>query len=99
MTALQVSAQKQLRQLVEAIERLQEEQKALAGDVRDKMAEAKGLGFEAKIIRKVLAIRKKSKAEHEEEESLISVYCHALGMAGTPMGDFLERQPESETVN
>jgi uncharacterized protein (UPF0335 family) len=80
MTALQVSAQKQLRQLVEQIERLEEEKKALTGDIRDKFAEAKGLGFDVKIMRKVISLRKKTQTEREEEDTVLSVYLHALGM-------------------
>ncbi len=60
MTALQVSAQKQLRQLVEQIERLEEEKKALAGDIRDKYLEAKAVGFDTKALRKIVSLRKKS---------------------------------------
>jgi len=84
MTALQVSAQKQLRQVVEQIERLEEEKKALAGDIRDKLAEAKALGFDVKVLRKVLSLRKKSQAERQEEEAILAVYMHALGMIDEP---------------
>ena len=80
MTALQSSAQKQLRQLIESVERLEEEKKALAGDIRDKYLEAKGLGFDVKIMREVVRLRKKSKEEREEQEGLLEVYLHALGM-------------------
>jgi uncharacterized protein (UPF0335 family) len=80
MTTLQSSAQKQLRQLIEQIERLEEEKKALAGDIRDKFAEAKGLGFDVKVMRKVISLRKKTRTEREEEDSILSVYLHALGM-------------------
>jgi len=80
MTSLQSSAQKQLRQLIEQIERLEEEKKALAGDVRDKYAEAKGLGFDVKAIRKVVSLRKKSQTDRQEEEAILAVYMHALGM-------------------
>lgn len=90
MTNLQASSQKQLRQIVEVIERLVEEQKALGGDIRDKLAEAKSVGFDPKIIRKLLALRRKSETERAEEEAIIAVYCHALGMGGTPMGDFID---------
>lgn len=97
MTALQVSAQKQLRQLVEQIERLSEEHKAIAADIRDKYAEGKNLGFDAKILRKVIALRKKSKTEREEEEAILSAYLQGLGMLDdTPMGDYLARQDEEE---
>jgi uncharacterized protein (UPF0335 family) len=80
MTTLQASAQKQLQQLIEQIERLEEEKKALAGDIRDKFAEAKGLGFDVKVMRKVLSLRKKTRTEREEEDSILTVYLHALGM-------------------
>ena len=80
MTTLQASAQKQLRQLIEQIERLEEEKKALSGDIRDKFAEAKGLGFDVKVMRKVISLRKKTRTEREEEESILEVYLHALGM-------------------
>ena len=80
MTTLQSSAQKQLQQLIEQIERLEEEKKALSGDIRDKFAEAKAMGFDVKIMRKVISLRKKSRTEREEEDSILSVYLHALGM-------------------
>src|SRR5215813_5003308 len=80
MTSLQVSAQKQLRQLIEQVERLEEEKKALAGDIRDKFAEGKALGFDVKIMRKVISLRKKSQTDRQEEDALLAVYMHALGM-------------------
>lgn len=80
MTSLQSSAQKQLRQLVEQVERLEEEKKALAGDIRDKFLEAKGLGFDVKAMRKIISLRKKSQTDREEEEAILAVYMHALGM-------------------
>ena len=80
MTSLQSSAQKQLRQLIEQVERLEEEKKALAGDIRDKFAEAKGLGFDVKAMRKIISLRKKSQTDREEEDAILAVYMHALGM-------------------
>lgn len=80
MTTLQVSAQNQLRQLIEQIERLEEEKKALAGDIRDKFAEAKAVGFDVKALRKIVSLRKKSKTDREEEEAILATYMHALGM-------------------
>src|SRR2546423_14806526 len=80
MTTLQVSAQKQLRQLVEQIERLEEEKKALAGDVRDKYLEAKAVGFDPKALRKIVSLRKKSQTDRQEEEANLCLYMHALGM-------------------
>ena len=58
------------------------------------MIVAKGNGFDPKIIRKILALRKKSATEREEEQAIIDTYCHALGMAGTPLGEFADRQLE-----
>jgi uncharacterized protein (UPF0335 family) len=84
MTTLQASAQKQLRQVVEQIERLEEEKKALAGDIRDKYVEAKGLGFDVKALRRIVTLRKKSQADRQEEEAILAVYLHALGMAEEP---------------
>lgn len=94
MTTLQDSAQKQLRQLIEQIERLEEEKKALAADVRDKYLEAKSLGFDVKIMRKVVSLRKKSKTERQEEESVLAVYLHALGMLDDMSG--IQLPPEME---
>src|SRR5215467_9474782 len=80
MTTLQSSAQKQLRQLIEQIERLEEEKKALAGDIRDKYLEAKAVGFDVKALRKIVSLRKKSQTDRQEEEAILAVYMHALGM-------------------
>jgi len=80
MTTLQASAQNQLRQLIEQIERLEEEKKALAGDIRDKFAEAKAVGFDVKALRKIVSLRKKSKTDREEEDAILATYMHALGM-------------------
>lgn len=77
---LQTSQQNQLRQFIEQIERLEEEKKALAADIRDKFAEAKATGFDVKVMRQVLRLRKKSKSERQEEDSVLDVYLHALGM-------------------
>ncbi|MEQ9518478.1 MAG: DUF2312 domain-containing protein [Parvibaculum sp.] len=73
-------AQGQLRSFVERIERLAEEKEALQLDIREVYAEAKGNGFDTKVFRKVIAIRKKDMAEREEEEAMIELYLHALGM-------------------
>lgn len=80
MTTLQNAAQAQLRQFVEQIERLEEEKKALAEDIRDKFLEAKGVGFDVKVMRQVLRLRKKSKTDRDEEDAVLQVYLHALGM-------------------
>lgn len=80
MSTLQATAQKQLRQLVEQIERLEEEKKQLASDIRDKYLEAKGVGFDVKVLRQVIRLRKKTRDEREEETTVLEVYMHALGM-------------------
>jgi len=69
-----------LRSLVERIERLDEERKALGNDIRDIYAEAKSAGFDVKVLRQLIRIRKQEPAEIEEQESLLDVYRHALGM-------------------
>lgn len=90
MTTLQASAQNQLRQFIEQIERLEEEKKQTASDITNKYAEAKSTGFDVKAMRKIVAMRKKSSSERQEEETVLEVYMHALGMLGeladTPLG-------------
>lgn len=81
MATLQDTAQKQLRQLIEQIERLEEEKRALAADIRDKYKEAKGQGFDVKVLRAVVTLRRKSTQERKETDSMLAVYMHALGMA------------------
>ena len=84
MSTLPSSAQNQLRQLVEQIERLEQEKKALSDDIRDKYLEAKAVGFDVKALRTIVRLRKKSKTERQEEESILEVYLHALGMLVDP---------------
>ena len=69
-----------LRLLIERIERLEEDKKAISGDIKEVYAEAKANGFDTKILRKVISLRKKDAAEREEEESMLDVYLAALGM-------------------
>ena len=69
-----------LRSLVERIERLEEERKALGGDIRDIYAEAKSAGFDVKVLRQLIRIRKQEPADVEEQETLLDVYRRALGM-------------------
>ena len=73
-------AEGQLKALVERIERLEEEKKAIAADIKEVYAEAKGNGYDIKILRKVISLRKKEPAERMEEEALLDVYLSALGM-------------------
>jgi uncharacterized protein (UPF0335 family) len=69
-----------LRSIVERIERLEEERRALAGDIKDIFTEAKSAGFDVKVIRRILAERKREPAEVEEQETLLDLYRRALGM-------------------
>jgi uncharacterized protein (UPF0335 family) len=80
-------ASRQLRSFVERIERLEEEKKGIADDIRDVFAEAKGQGFDTKVMRQVIRLRKKDAAERQEEEALLDLYLHALGMIGPANGE------------
>jgi len=70
----------ELRLLIERAERLEEEKKAIADDIKDVMAEAKARGYDTKAIRKIMSIRKKKKEEFQEEEAILETYMAALGM-------------------
>ena len=70
----------QLRQFIERIERLEEEKTALSADIREVYSEAKGQGFDTKIMRQVIRLRKLDTAEAQEQEALLDLYKHALGM-------------------
>ena len=70
----------QLRRIVARSERLEEEKKALGADIKEVYAEAKGHGFDTKIIRKVVSLRKLDKADLQEQEALIELYMEAMGM-------------------
>lgn len=80
MTTLQAAAQNQLRQFVEQIENLEEQKKALSDDIRDKFLEAKAVGFDVKALRQIVRLRNKSRDQRQEEEGILQVYLHALGM-------------------
>lgn len=69
-----------LRSLIERIERLEEERKALGSDIKDVFAEAKSAGFDVKVMRQLIRIRKQDPADVEEQETLLDVYRRALGM-------------------
>lgn len=69
-----------LRLLVERIERLEEEKKGIADDVKDVYAEAKAVGYDAKIIRQIVKIRKMNADDRREQEALLEAYCAALGI-------------------
>ena len=73
-------AAERLRQLIERIERLEDEKAALAADIREIYAEAKAVGFDAKVMRQIIKMRKMDTADQQEMEALIDTYKHALGM-------------------
>jgi len=74
-------AVERLKSFIERIERLEEEKRVLGSDIKEVYAEAKGTGFEPKIMRQIIKIRRKDKEEVDEEESLLDLYKRALGMA------------------
>ena len=73
----------QLRAFIGRIERLEEEKKTIADDIKDVYAEAKGNGFDVAILRKVIALRKKADHQREEEEAILDLYLQALGMTSS----------------
>jgi len=70
----------QLKAIIERIERLEDEKAEVAGQIKEVYAEAKGNGFDAKTLRKIVSLRKKDAEERQEEEALLDLYMHALGM-------------------
>ncbi len=77
-------ARDQLRAFIERIERLEEEKKTIADDIKEVYGEAKSMGFDAKILRKVVSIRKLDQNERMEQEAILDTYLHALGMIESP---------------
>lgn len=73
-------AKDQLRSLIERVERLEEEKAALTADIREVYSEAKGLGFDTKIMRQVVRLRKLDRADRQEQEAILDLYMSALGM-------------------
>ena len=73
---------KDLLSIIERIERIEEDRAGLGDDIATILAEAKGRGFDVKIIRKIIRIRKYEKHELDEEQALIDIYMSAIGMAG-----------------
>lgn len=70
----------ELRLLIERAERLEEEKKGVADDIKDVFAEAKGRGYDPKTMKKIMAIRKKKREEWQEEEAVLETYMQAMGM-------------------
>ena len=77
-------ARDQLRAFVERIERLEEEKKTIADDIKEVYGEAKSMGFDTKVLRKVISIRKLDQNDRMEQEAILDTYLHALGMAEAP---------------
>jgi len=73
-------AKEQLKSFIERIERLEEEKKAIADDIKDVFAEAKANGFDTAALRTILKIRKEDADERKEHEAIVDLYCHALGI-------------------
>lgn len=80
-------AQDQLRAFVERIERMEEEKKSITDDIKEVYAEAKGNGFDTKVLRQVVRIRKQDRAERLEQEAILELYLAALGMQAEPRDD------------
>ena len=70
----------QLKAFIERVERLEEEKKAIADDIRDVYAEAKGSGFDVKALRAIVRLRKQDTDERREQQAILETYMHALGM-------------------
>ena len=77
-------AQDQLRAFIERIERMEEEKRAIADDIKEIYAEAKGNGFDTKVLRQVIRIRKQDHSERMEQEAILELYMAALGMQAVP---------------
>jgi uncharacterized protein (UPF0335 family) len=76
---LNSTAQGQLKSIIERIERLEQEKAEVAEQIKEVFAEAKGNGFDVKVLRKVVRIRKQDRAKRQEEEALLDLYLSAIG--------------------
>ena len=76
---LNATTQGQLKSIIERVERLEQEKSELAEQIKEVFAEAKGNGFDVKIIRKVVRIRKQDRAKRQEEEAILDLYLSAVG--------------------
>jgi uncharacterized protein (UPF0335 family) len=76
---VQAEAQGRLKSVIERIERLEEDKAGIAGDIKEVYAEAKGDGFDIKVIRKIVRLRKQDKVKRAEEEALMELYISAIG--------------------
>jgi uncharacterized protein (UPF0335 family) len=85
-------AKDQLKSFISRVERLEEEKGALAADIREVYSEAKGTGFDTKIMRRVVQLRKLDKADFQEQEAMLDLYLSAMDMRGTPLGEYASKQ-------
>ena len=85
-----------LKSFVERIEKLEEERKAIGGDIKDVYSEAKGVGYDVKTMRKIVSLRSMDAADRAEAETLLDVYCHALGMVHAAPGHSAAEPTEDE---
>jgi uncharacterized protein (UPF0335 family) len=97
MTALHQSTRDQLKTIVDRIERLEEEKAELSADIKAVYDEAKSNGFDAKILRKIISLRKKDSQELMEQEMVLATYLHALDMAA-PLPLFAEEPKQREAA-
>jgi len=89
----------ELRQFIERIERLEEEKRAIADDIKEVYGEAKARGFDTKTMRKIVALRRKNEEERAEEAAMLDLYMNALGMlADTPLGQAAVRRDCREEI-
>ena len=82
MDEISNAAADQLKAFIERIERLEEEKKNISDDIKDVYAEAKGTGFDIKVLRKIVSMRKQDQNERKEQEEILSLYLQAIGMEG-----------------
>lgn len=89
----------ELRQFVERYERLESEKAEIADQMKEVMAEAKGRGFDTKVLRKLIALRKRDPSDVAEEEAVLALYREALGMGGTPLGEWAEDRGDGSDLS
>lgn len=96
MTGLQKTAQDDLRRAIERIEKMEDERKEIAEDIKAEFGSLRSKGFDVAIVRKVLRLRKKSQSERDEQEAILTTYLGALGMlSNTPLGDWAAGQDDA----
>ena len=84
----------QIKSIIERVERLEEEKDALASDIKEVFAEAKSNGFDVKVLRQIIKIRKMDSAERQEQEAILDLYMHALGLTSEP----IEKLPKTAEI-